>query len=124
MLPTFTECRQLDGIRAGVAADRSQFFKDLTTPFYGANRPGARISQGVRDAFWFQGMQGGLKNELDCIKAFSETDFTEDLKRFDVPTLIIPVPRRSRTPLRERATAACQPEEEQHDGKDQQHMNE
>ena len=78
-----------DGIRAGVAADRSQFFKDLTTPFYGANRPGAKVSQGVRDAFWFQGMQGGLKNELDCIKAFSETDFTEDLKKFDVPTLII-----------------------------------
>jgi non-heme chloroperoxidase len=78
-----------DGIRKGVAADRSQFFKDLTTPFFGANREGATVSQGVRDAFWFQGMQGGLKNELDCIKAFSETDFTEDLKKFDVPTLII-----------------------------------
>ena len=78
-----------DGIRAGVAADRSQFFKDLTTPFYGANRPGAKVSQGVRDAFWLRGMQGGLKNELDCIKAFSETDFTGDLKKFDVPTLII-----------------------------------
>jgi non-heme chloroperoxidase len=78
-----------DGIRAGVAADRSQFFKDLTTPFFGANRPGAKVSQGVRDAFWFRGMQGGLKNELDCIKAFSETDFTGDLKKFDVPTLII-----------------------------------
>jgi len=81
--------KAFDDIRAGVAADRSQFFKDLTTPFYGANRPGARVSQGVRDAFWLQGMQGGLKNELDCIKAFSETDFTEDLKKFDVPTLII-----------------------------------
>jgi non-heme chloroperoxidase len=81
--------KAFDDIRAGVAADRSQFFKDLTTPFYGANRPGAKVSQGVRDAFWFQGMQGGLKNELDCIKAFSETDFTEDLKKFDVPTLII-----------------------------------
>jgi non-heme chloroperoxidase len=78
-----------DDIRAGVAADRAQFFKDLTTPFYGANRPGAKVSQGVRDAFWIRGMQGGLKNELDCIKAFSETDFTEDLKKFDVPTLII-----------------------------------
>ena len=78
-----------DGIRAGVAADRSQLFKDLTTPFYGANRPGAKVSQGIRDAFWLQGMQGGLKNELDCIQAFSETDFTEDLKKFDVPTLII-----------------------------------
>jgi non-heme chloroperoxidase len=78
-----------DKIRAGVLADRSQFFKDLSAPFYGANRPGAKVSQGVRDAFWFQGMQGGLKNELDSIKAFSETDFTEDLKTFNVPTLII-----------------------------------
>ncbi|SDO62858.1 non-heme chloroperoxidase [Phyllobacterium sp. OV277] len=78
-----------NGIRDGVAADRSQFFKDLTTLFYGANRPGAKVSQGVRDAFWLQGMQGGLKNELDCIKAFSETDFTEDLKKFDIPTLFI-----------------------------------
>ena len=81
--------KAFDDIRAGVAADRSQFFRDLTTPFYGANRPGAEISQGVRDAFWFQGMQGGLPNELACIKAFSETDFTEDLQKFDVPTLIL-----------------------------------
>jgi non-heme chloroperoxidase len=78
-----------DGIRAGVAADRSQFFKDLTTPFYGANRPGAKVSQGVRDAFWLQGMQGSLKSEFDCIKQFSESDFTEDLKKFDIPTLIL-----------------------------------
>src|SRR5688572_22829075 len=78
-----------DGIRAGVLKDRSQFFKDLTTPFYGANRSGATVSQGVRDAFWMQGMQAGFKNALDCIKAFSETDFTEDLKRIDVPTLIM-----------------------------------
>lgn len=78
-----------DGIRAGVTADRSQFFKDLTTPFYGANRKGHKVTQGMRDAFWFQGMQGGLKNELDCIKAFSETDFSGDLKKFDIPTLII-----------------------------------
>lgn len=78
-----------DGIRAGVLADRSQFFKDLTTPFYGANRPGAKVSQGVRDSFWLQGMLAGHKNALDCIKAFSETDFTEDLKKFDVPTLIL-----------------------------------
>jgi non-heme chloroperoxidase len=78
-----------DGIRAGVTADRSQFFRELTTPFYGANRKGHKVTQGMRDAFWFQGMQGGLKNELDCIKAFSETDFTADLKMFDVPTLII-----------------------------------
>jgi non-heme chloroperoxidase len=78
-----------DSIRASVLADRSQFFKDLTTPFYGANRPGAKVSQGVRDAFWLQGMQAGFKNAYECIKAFSETDFTEDLKKFDVPTLFI-----------------------------------
>jgi len=78
-----------NGIRAGVSADRSQFFKELTTPFYGANRKGHKVTQGMREAFWFQGMQGGLKNELDCIKAFSETDFSEDLKKIDVPTLII-----------------------------------
>jgi non-heme chloroperoxidase len=78
-----------DGIRAGVRADRSQFLKDLTLPFFGFNRPGAKVSQGVRDAFWFQGMQCGLKNALDCIRAFSETDFTADLERFDVPTLVI-----------------------------------
>ena len=78
-----------DGIRAGVLADRSQFFKDLTLPFYGANRPGAKVSQGTRDSFWLQGMQAGLKGAFDCIKAFSETDHTEDLKKFDVPTLFI-----------------------------------
>jgi non-heme chloroperoxidase len=78
-----------DNIRAGVTADRSQFFKDITMPFFGANRPGAKVSQGMRDAFWLQGMQAGHKNVLDCIKAFSETDFTEDLKRFDLPTLIL-----------------------------------
>jgi non-heme chloroperoxidase len=78
-----------DGIRAGVLADRSQFFKDLSEAFYGANRAGSKNLQGFRDSFWLQGMMGGLKPELDCIKAFSETDFTEDLKKFDVPTLII-----------------------------------
>jgi non-heme chloroperoxidase len=78
-----------DGIRSAVLADRSQFFKDLTTPFYGANRPGAKVSQGVRDSFWMQGMQAGFKGVIDCIKAFSETDFTEDLKKIDVPTLIM-----------------------------------
>ena len=78
-----------DAIRAGVIADRSQFFKDLTTPFYGYNREGAKISQGVRDSFWLQGMLAGHKSVLDCIKAFSETDFTADLKKFDVPTLIL-----------------------------------
>jgi non-heme chloroperoxidase len=78
-----------DGIRAGVSGDRSQFYKDLSVPFYGANRSGSTVSQGVRDAFWWMSMQVGLRGALDCIKAFSETDFTEDLKRFDVPTLII-----------------------------------
>ena len=78
-----------DGIRAGVLADRSQFFKDLTMPFYGFNRAGAKTSEGVRESFWMQGMQGSVKGAFDCIKAFSETDFTEDLKRFDVPTLIL-----------------------------------
>jgi non-heme chloroperoxidase len=78
-----------DQIRAGVHADRSQFFKDLSAPFYGANRDGAKVSQGLRDSFWLQGMQCGLKAAYDCIKAFSETDFTEDLKKIDVPTLIL-----------------------------------
>jgi non-heme chloroperoxidase len=78
-----------DQIRAGVTADRSQFYKDLSAPFYGANRPGAQVSQGLRDAFWLWSMQVGLKGALDCIKAFSETDLTEDLKKFDIPTLII-----------------------------------
>jgi non-heme chloroperoxidase len=78
-----------DQIRAGVLADRSQFFKDLSVPFYGANRPGAKVSQGLRDSFWLQGMMCGFKGAYDCIKAFSETDFTEDLKTFDVPTLVL-----------------------------------
>src|SRR5438045_28111 len=78
-----------DQIRAGVTADRSQFYKDLSAPFYGANRPGSQVSQGLRDAFWLWSMQVGLKGALDCIKAFSETDMTEDLKKFDIPTLII-----------------------------------
>ena len=77
-----------DQIRAGVRANRSQFFRDLAIPFHGYNREGAVVSPGVVEAFWLQGMQGGLKGELDCIKQFSETDFTEDLKKFDVPTLI------------------------------------
>ena len=81
--------KAFDDIRAGVASDRAQFFKDLTTPFYGANRPGAKVSQGVRDTFWLQGMMGGLKNEYDCIKAFSETDFTADLKAITIPTLVL-----------------------------------
>jgi non-heme chloroperoxidase len=78
-----------DGIRAGVVADRSQFFKDLTLPFYGYNRPGVKVSDGVRESFWLQGMMAGFAASYFCIKAFSETDQTEDLKKFDVPTLIM-----------------------------------
>ena len=78
-----------DQIRTAVLTDRSQFFKDLSAPFYGANRPGGKVSQGLLDSFWLQGMLAGHKAVFDCIKAFSETDFTEDLKKFDVPTLIL-----------------------------------
>jgi non-heme chloroperoxidase len=78
-----------DGIRKGLHADRSQFFKDVSAPFFGANRPGSSVSQGLRDSFWRQGMQASLKGVYDCVKAFSETDFTEDLKKIDVPTLIL-----------------------------------
>ena len=79
-----------DGIRAASAANRSQLYKDLASgPFFGFNRPGAKLSQGLVDSFWMQGMMGGHKGTFDCIKAFSETDFTEDLKKLDVPTLII-----------------------------------
>ena len=78
-----------DGLRAGVAGDRSQFYKDLAIQFYGANRPGAKVSQGILDQFWLWSMQAGLKNAYDSIKAFSETDFTEDLEKFDVPTLVM-----------------------------------
>jgi non-heme chloroperoxidase len=78
-----------NGIRSGVMADRSQFFKDLTLPFYGYNRPGAKVSEGVRQSFWLQGMMAGLPASYFCVKAFSETDQTEDLKKIDVPTLIL-----------------------------------
>jgi non-heme chloroperoxidase len=78
-----------DALRANVAADRSQFFKDLSLPFYGYNKPNAKISEGIRESFWLQGMLAGYPAAYDCIKAFSETDFTEDLKKFDVPTLIL-----------------------------------
>ncbi len=78
-----------DEIRTAVQADRSQFWRDLSAPFYGANRAGAKVSQGLRDSFWLQGMMAGIKACYDCIKAFSETDFTEDLKKFDVPTLVL-----------------------------------
>ena len=78
-----------DGLRAQLLADRAQFYKDITLPFYGYNRTGAKISEGIREHWWLQGMMGGAKPHYDCIKAFSETDFTEDLKKFDVPTLIL-----------------------------------
>jgi non-heme chloroperoxidase len=78
-----------DGLRAQLVANRAEFYKDITLPFYGYNRPGARISEGIRERWWLQGMMGGVKPHYDCIKAFSETDFTEDLKKFDVPTLIL-----------------------------------
>jgi non-heme chloroperoxidase len=78
-----------DQLRSGVAADRSQFFKELSLPFYGYNREGAKISEGVRESFWLQGMMAGLPASYFCIKAFSETDLTQDLKRFDVPTLVL-----------------------------------
>ena len=78
-----------DSIRAGVANNRAQFYKDITVPFYGYNRPAAKVSEGTRERFWLQGMMGGVKSHYDCVKAFSETDFTEDLKRIDVPTLIL-----------------------------------
>ncbi|HEY9126007.1 MAG TPA: alpha/beta hydrolase, partial [Acidobacteriaceae bacterium] len=78
-----------DGLRASQIADRSQFYKDLSLPFYSYNREGAKISEGVRDSFWLQGMLGGRKGLYDCIKAFSETDFTEDLKKIDIPVLVL-----------------------------------
>ena len=78
-----------DSIRAGMRADRSQFFSDLSIPFYGANRPGSTVSDGLKRAFWLQGMSGGFKSLYDSVKAFSETDFTEDLRKFDIPTLIL-----------------------------------
>jgi len=87
--PGGTPIETFDAMRAGVLADRAQFFRDLSIPFYGANRPGAKVSQGVRDVFFLQSMQAGFKAAVDCIKAFSETDFTEDLKRIDVPALIL-----------------------------------
>jgi non-heme chloroperoxidase len=87
--PGGTPMQAFDQIRAAVQADRSQFFKDLSMPFYGYNRPGAKISEGVRESFWLQGMLAGFPAAYFCIKAFSETDMTEDLKKFDVPTLIL-----------------------------------
>jgi non-heme chloroperoxidase len=87
--PTGQPISVFDEIRANVLADRSQFFKDLSSPFFGANRPNSKVTQGMRDSFWLQGMMAGHNAAYECIKAFSETDLTEDLKKFDVPTLII-----------------------------------
>jgi len=87
--PNGTPMEAFDQIRHAVLSDRSQFWKELSAPFYGANRAGAKVSQGLRDSFWLQGMLAGHKAVYDCIKAFSETDFTEDLKKIDVPTLIL-----------------------------------
>ena len=86
--PQGTPIEAFDAIRAGVASDRSQFYKELSVPFYGANRPGASVSEGVREAFWLWSMQVGLKPALDCIKAFSETDFTADLRGIEIPVLV------------------------------------
>lgn len=87
--PEGTPRALFDGLRRSIATDRSQFFKEFAVPFYGANRAGSKVSEGLREQFWLQCMQVGLKNCLDCIQAFSETDFTEDLKKFDVPTLVL-----------------------------------
>jgi non-heme chloroperoxidase len=87
--PQGTPVEAFDAIRQGVSGDRSRFYQELSEPFYGANRPGTQVSQGVRDSFWLWSMQVGLKGAYDCVKAFSETDLTEDLQRIDVPTLIV-----------------------------------
>ncbi len=87
--PAGTPIEAFDGLRASTQADRSQFFKDLSLPFYGYNRPGAKVSEGVRESFWLQSMMAGFPAAYFCIKAFSETDLTEDLRKFDVPTLIL-----------------------------------
>jgi non-heme chloroperoxidase len=87
--PEGTPIDAFDGIRTGVLEDRSQFYKDLTLPFYGFNRPDAKVSPGMQERFWLQGMMGGLKGQLDCIHEFSEVDYTADLKKIDKPTLIV-----------------------------------
>jgi non-heme chloroperoxidase len=87
--PQGTPIEAFDQIRAGVLADRPQFWKDLSMPFYGYNRPGAKISEGVRESFWLQGMMAGMPASYFCVKAFSETDMTKDLEKIDVPTLIL-----------------------------------
>ena len=87
--PTGQPVAAFDELRAALAANRPQFYRDITLPFYGYNRPGAKISEGIREHWWLQGMMGGVKAHYDCIKAFSETDFTEDLKKIDIPVLVM-----------------------------------
>ncbi|NNU41071.1 alpha/beta hydrolase [Rhizobium sophorae] len=87
--PEGTPIEAFDGIRKGTATDRSQFYKDLTMPFYGFNREGAKVNEGLRETFWLMGMEGGIKGEYDCIREFSEVDYTDDLRKIDKPTLII-----------------------------------
>ncbi len=87
--PEGTPIAVFDDIRKGTASNRSQFFKDLTIPFYGFNRPGVKVSDGLRESFWLMGMQGGIKGEYDCIREFSEVDYTTDLTKIDKPTLVI-----------------------------------
>ena len=87
--PTGQPIAAFDSLRTALAANRPQFYQDITLPFYGYNRPGAKISEGIREHWWLQGMMGGVKAHYDCIKAFSETDFTEDLKKIDIPVLVM-----------------------------------
>ena len=87
--PTGTPVEVFDGLRAALAANRPQFYQDITLPFYGYNRPGAKISEGIREHWWLQGMVGSIKAHFDCIKVFSETDTTEDLKKIDIPVLVL-----------------------------------
>jgi non-heme chloroperoxidase len=87
--PLGTPVEVFDGLRAALAANRPQFYKDITLPFYGYNRPGAKISEGIREHWWLQGMVGSIKGHYDCIRVFSETDTTEDLKKIDIPVLVL-----------------------------------
>src|SRR5688572_19457727 len=106
--PGGTPLELFDGLRTALANDRAQFYKEFAIPFYGANRPGAKISQGTLDQFWRLSMQAGLKNAYDCIKAFSETDFTEDLKKFDIPTLLLHGEDDQIVPVRDSSMKAAQ----------------
>jgi non-heme chloroperoxidase len=105
--PGGTPIEVFDEFRKNTAKNRAQFYLDVTLPFYGYNRPGATVSQGLRENWWRQGMMGGLKAQYDCIKAFSETDFTEDLKKIDVPALVIMA--RTTKSFRSQIPGLCQP---------------